>query len=330
MSSVSIAADAIVPRYVAATTVRAPFVAFGTAVDGALITVPAPQIGREPLIELWPSRADVLFGAVSLPGSMALESAARQAYDRVIAETRAAGFPHLLRVWNHMSRINEDEAGEERYKRFCEGRYAAFEAAGYQLSSDLPAASAVGMSGEGLAVYYLAAKQPGVQVENPRQVEAYRYPPRYGPKSPSFSRATVFGEVVFVSGTASVVGHETVHAGDVDAQLGETLRNLDTIMLRAGARGVADLVAVKTYVRNPSDYTRIAAGLDAALPSSCSRIFLQSDICRADLLLEIEGVGCVGVEANSAFRGTGEAADTREADPSAITSSSKLLHGASG
>jgi chorismate lyase/3-hydroxybenzoate synthase len=291
MSIVSTAAEAMAPRYVAAQAARAPFVAFGDAVDAALITVPAPQLGAEPLVELWPAREDVLFGAVAMPESMPLESAARSAYDRVIADARAAGFPYLLRVWNHMSRINEDEAGEERYKRFCEGRYAAFEAAGYELSSDLPAASAVGMSGEGLAVYYLAAKQPGIQVENPRQVEAYRYPPRYGPKSPSFSRATVFGEVVFVSGTASVVGHETVHPGDIDAQLAETLRNLDTVMVRAGARGVSDLTAVKTYVRNPSDYTRISAGLDAALPASCSRIFLQSDICRADLLLEIEGVG---------------------------------------
>lgn len=291
MSFVSTAADAIVPRYVAATAARAPFVAFGAPVDGALITVPAPQLGGEPLVELWPGREDVLFGAVAMPGSMPLESAARAAYDRVIAEGRAAGFPHLLRVWNHMSSINEDEDGEERYKRFCEGRYAAFEAAGYHLSSDLPAASAVGMSGEGLAVYYLAAREPGVQVENPRQVEAYRYPPQYGPKSPSFSRATVFGDVVFVSGTASVVGHETAHPGDVDAQLAETLRNLETIMVRAGARGVADLVAVKTYVRDPADYPRIASGLEAALPSTCSRIFLQSDICRADLLLEIEGVG---------------------------------------
>jgi chorismate lyase/3-hydroxybenzoate synthase len=292
MSIVFSASEAIVPRYVSAGgVVREPFVAFGANVDGALITVPMPQIGSEPLIELWPSRDDVLFGALSIPASLTLDVAARQAYDRVIAETRAAGFPHLLRVWNHMSRINEDEAGEERYKRFCEGRYAAFEAAGYQLSNDLPAASAVGMSGEGLAVYYLAARQPGVQVENPRQVEAYRYPPRYGPKSPSFSRATVFGEVVFVSGTASVVGHETAHAGDVDAQLTETLRNLDMIMIRSGARGVRDLVSVKTYIRNPADYTRIADGLDAALSASCSRIFLQSDICRADLLLEIEGVG---------------------------------------
>ena len=292
MSFVSTAAEAIVPRYVAASAVvRGPFVAFGERVDGGLITVPAPQLGREALVELWPSREDVMFGAVTMPAAMPLESAARAAYDRVIAEARAAGFPHLLRVWNHMSRINDDEDGEERYKRFCEGRYAAFAAAGYQLSNDLPAASAVGMSGEGLAVYYVAAKTPGVQVENPRQVEAYRYPPRYGPKSPSFSRATVFGDVVFVSGTASVVGHETVHAGDVDAQLAETLRNLETIMTRAGARGLADLVAVKTYVRNPADYDRIAAGLDAALPSSCSRLFLQSDICRADLLLEIEGVG---------------------------------------
>ncbi|MFZ2492241.1 MAG: Rid family hydrolase, partial [Thermoanaerobaculia bacterium] len=156
---------------------------------------------------------------------------------------------------------------------------------------DLPAASAVGMDGGGLATYFLAAREPGTQVENPRQVAAYCYPRQYGPKSPSFSRATIYGGTVLVSGTASVVGHETVHAGDVRAQLDETLRNIDVVLSRAIERGgLANIVALKTYVRHAQDHALIAEGLTAATPSGAQRIFLRSDICRSDLLLEIEAI----------------------------------------
>ena len=265
--------------------------AFGNALAEARVSVAAPQLGAELLVEAWPSRDDIHFGAVAVAeNGTSLEDVTCAAYTALIAQTRDAGYPHLLRLWHHVAGINAIEEGRERYKRFCEGRHNAFADAGYALANDLPAASAVGMSGEkGLVIYYLAGRRPGVQLENPRQVAAYRYPPQYGRKSPSFSRATVFEDVVFVSGTSSVLGHETVHAGDVDAQLEETLRNVEAVLQQTGG-GLGDLAAVKTYVRRAADYERIASRLGAALPATCARIYLEADICRADLLLEIEGV----------------------------------------
>ncbi|HEX7807415.1 MAG TPA: Rid family hydrolase, partial [Thermoanaerobaculia bacterium] len=151
---------------------------------------------------------------------------------------------------------------------------------------DLPAASAVGMRGRGLVTYYLAAREAGVQVENPRQVAAYHYPPQYGPKSPSFSRATMWGGMVFVSGTSSVIGHQTVHHGDVDAQLDETLRNIEVVLGQTN-RTLGNVVAAKTYVRNAADRDRIASRLAEVFPVN---LYLEADICRKDLLLEIECV----------------------------------------
>src|SRR3990170_3468810 len=84
------------------------------------------------------------------------------------------------------SEETEHDQGRERYQLFCAGRHDAFLAAGYHHDVDLPAASAVGMRGRGLIAYFLAAREPGVQVENPRPIAAYNYPPQYGPKTPSF------------------------------------------------------------------------------------------------------------------------------------------------
>ena len=259
-------------------------VAFGERVDGAALFVPTRQLGPERLVEAWQTNG-LLFGAVAREETEPLESLSRAHYARMIEHVRAAGFPYFLRMWNFLGGINEIEE-RERYQLFCAGRHDAFVDAGYHHDVDLPSASAVGMPGRGLITYFLASRDAGVQVENPRQVAAYDYPPQYGPKSPSFSRATVWRDIVFVSGTSSVVGHKTVHAGDVDAQLDETLRNIEVVLAQTG-RSMSNVIIAKTYVRRAEDYPRIAARLADVFPVN---LYLEADICRKDLLLEIECV----------------------------------------
>jgi chorismate lyase/3-hydroxybenzoate synthase len=260
-------------------------IAYGAPAADALF-VPVRPLGSMSAVEEWPLPDGTIFGAVTVDDSRSLEEATREIYARLISEVREAGYPYFLRIWNYVGGINAHDAGRERYQLFCAGRHDAFVGAGYHHDVDLPAASAVGMPGRGLVVQYLAAREPGVQVENPRQVAAYAYPARYGPKSPSFSRATVWNGTVFVSGTSSVVGHATAHAGDVEAQLDETLRNIEVVLAQTG-RSLANVIAAKTYVRRAADYDTIARKLEGVLASN---LFLEADICRPDLLLEIETV----------------------------------------
>jgi len=264
-------------------------IAFDQPRAGAL-HVPLRGLGRGPHVESWEAEEGLLFGSASVADAGTLETAARDLYARVIEDVRNARHPYFVRMWNYLGSINElDRAGgadRERYQLFCAGRHDAFVAAGYHHDVDLPAASAVGMRGRGLVTYYLAAREPGVQVENPRQVAAYHYPRQYGPKSPSFSRATVWKDRVYVSGTSSVIGHETVHRGDVLAQLQETLHNIETVLAQTG-RTMANVISAKTYLRRASDYDQVSQQLGNLLPSN---LYLEADICRADLLLEIECV----------------------------------------
>src|SRR4051812_29509743 len=228
---------------------------------------------------------EVLLGALGCDAADA-HLAAACVCDRMIAVARAEGYPHVLRVWNHVRDINGVEHGLERYRAFCAGRHAAFAQRGYAMRGDLPAASAVGMGAGGVTLYFIAARTPAVSIENPRQVSAYDYPPRYGPRSPSFSRAVRGAGLVLVSGTSSVVGHETRHAGDVAAQVEETLINLDAIVRAAGA---SEVLTAKVYVRRPNDYELIAARLREAMPRT-QTMFLHAELCREDLLVEIEAI----------------------------------------
>ena len=118
-----------------------------------------------------------------------IRAAARHAYAALQARTAALGYPHLLRIWNYLDDITAGDGDDERYKRFCVGRA---EGLGEAFSTEtLPAATAIGRihPNRRLQVYWLASRTPGIPLENPRQVSAYRYPRQYGPQPPSFARA---------------------------------------------------------------------------------------------------------------------------------------------
>ncbi len=201
------------------------------------------------------------------------------------------GFPHLLRMWNYLDAINEGEGDAERYRQFCVGRALGLGGPNGKL---LPAATAIGRQQQThqLQVFWVAARVGGTAIENPRQVSAYRYPRAHGPVSPSFSRAMVAPDrTVLVSGTASIVGHVSQHAGDARAQLGETLRNLSAVTAHAGVRRetARRQNLLKVYVRDPTLVPMIVERLQEAYPDA-SPIFLAGDVCRRELLLEIECV----------------------------------------
>ncbi|HEY7888031.1 MAG TPA: hypothetical protein VIC29_07395 [Steroidobacteraceae bacterium] len=255
---------------------------------------------------------DFLFGSLavheaeltSIAGSGAatlLERATGLAYREMYAALAAAGNPQLVRVWNYIPDINLDTHGLERYRQFNKARHEASVACGRVVAGSVPAASALGgAAGSPLTMYFLASRRTPAFIENPRQVSAYRYPTQYGPRSPAFSRATVLGEageaMLFVSGTASIVGHRTLHAGHPAAQTRETLANIEALLNEAARRtGTGTLrletLAYKVYVRDPNDMPAIRAELESALGAEAAVLYLKADICRRDLAVEIEAVG---------------------------------------
>jgi len=257
---------------------------------------------------------EVLFGCISVAESgdpahiqgsrSGLHAVTERAYHEIFATLDALAYPHLLRVWNYVPQINVDTHGTERYRQFNSARRSAVTACGRDLTGNVPAACALGSAtGSPLVIYFLASREAPTVVENPRQMSAYNYPPQYGPK-PIFSRASVLreasGAMLFISGTASIVGHRTVHAGNAAAQTLETLTNIEALLGEAsrvagsefGApRFDLETLAYKVYVRNTEDLPVIQAQLRAALGSQAQIMYLRADICRQDLLVEIEAIG---------------------------------------
>ena len=227
----------------------------------------------------------------------ALQHATAEAYRQIFALLDDCAFPHLWRVWNFIPQINAESNGLERYRQFNIDRQAAFIAGGRAVIGNVPAASAVGARAGALAIYFFAGRIAPLAIENPRQLSAYHYPSDYGPRSPLFARANLIarddGEILFISGTASIVGHRTLHNGDASAQTAESLVNIDAILAAANAQAQrrtfarGDL-AYKIYVRCAADLESVRGVFEAWLGSGSNAVYVQADICRAELLVEIE------------------------------------------
>ncbi len=248
----------------------------------------------------------VLFGVITLSENRfetttkksPLQQAAESAYRQIFELLDKLRYPYLFRFWNYIADINGSNFGMERYHQFNVGRQDAFLAHGRDVLGNAPAACALGLTQGPLSIAFLAGRAAPLNIENPRQISACQYPQQYGPRSPTFSRASLVrlgkSEVLFVSGTASIVGHATLHHNDVVAQTRETMTNIKLILAEANRQAtskfdLADLT-YRVYVRHPADLPLIRAEIERCVGGKLKAVYLHADVCRRDLLLEIEAM----------------------------------------
>ena len=251
----------------------------------------------------------VLFGCLSLDEAAGvppldaappLQRMTEAAYQSIFALLEALGYKEVLRVWNYFSAINSESHHMERYRQFNIGRQEAFLAHGRSVIDNVPAACALGSAAGGLQIAFLAGRTKVTGIENPRQISAYHYPGQYGARAPTFARAGRVNlggrDMLFISGTASIVGHETLHCGDVAAQTRECLQNIAAVVDEANRQAARadfrlDELVYKVYVRHHENMAVVRREMTRFFDGPVSAIFLQADICRADLLVEIEASG---------------------------------------
>jgi hypothetical protein len=243
-------------------------------------------------------------GVVMGDGNLPLERAARDLYRNLLEQANGA---FLYRIWNYVPAIHEAAGGMDNYRRFCLGRSVAMEEEyGPAFCERAPAASAVGGKDGVLMAVYLAGSLAPRHMENSRQIPAYRYPRRYGPRPPSFARATAVksGGMAdfFVAGTSAILGHETMAPGRTADQLEHTLDNLGGISRTCGlggnlGAGRAKARHFKVYLRHPGDLAAVSSALNARLLIETDQVsYIRADICREELNLEIEAT-ILGVRA---------------------------------
>lgn len=231
----------------------------------------------------------------------AFHAATAAAYRAVRLALGASPHRHVVRMWNWIPAIHAPVDGDrDRYMVFNAARFAAMSewfGGRDQIAANVPAASGVGHDGAELVVHALAMAAPGEAVENPLQVPAYRYSRKYGPRPPCFARATRVtkpSHALLIAGTAAITGEKSCHPGDLNRQFALTLENLRAVLAAGGAttRGGDVLHAmrhVRVYVAPQADAGAAERLARLAFAADADFEFVRADLCRAELLVEIEG-----------------------------------------
>jgi enamine deaminase RidA (YjgF/YER057c/UK114 family) len=211
------------------------------------------------------------------------------------------GFGHVVRQWAYVEGVldvHADLRAEcQGYQAFNDVRAQAY--ARTEFPAGYPAATGIGQAAGGVVLEFVALDAPGatvVPLSNPRQTDAHRYSAgllvgesiatRTAPCTPRFERGkrVIRGgeEILLVSGTAAIVGERSVGAGDVAAQTATTIENIRAIV---GACGLSQL---RAYVKRPGDVAVVRRLCEEAF-GRIPALYVRADVCRDELLVEIEG-----------------------------------------
>jgi enamine deaminase RidA (YjgF/YER057c/UK114 family) len=252
------------------------------------------------------------------------KSGAGTVHDRTLSAFRSADellaeagfrFDEVVRTWLYLGDITGMEGQAQRYRELNRARadfyrdlkFAAGLARPGGDKSVFPASTGIGAGGKNVTIGCIAMRSDRpdavlVPLENPRQTSAFDYAHQYGSESPKFCRAmaVVAGDyaTTFVSGTASITASETRHLDDVRRQTLETLDNIEALigadnfcghgLAGFGAR-LEDLALARVYLKRHTDYAQARAICEARL-GELPTIYAVGDICRPELLVEIEGI----------------------------------------
>ena len=229
---------------------------------------------------------------------------AREAFARMsgILERERLGYGDVVRQWNYIEDMldlgSASGNGRQAYQAFNDVRSVTYDRTGFP--AGYPAATGIGQASGGIVLEFIAlTRTPEIRVEpisNPRQVDAHRYSDGVlvgepieevpGRTSPKFERAKLVarGDVrtIFVSGTASIVGEESVAPGDVAAQTRTTIENIALLL------GDVKLSYLRAYVKRADDIPTVREVCEAAY-GPIPALFVRADVCREELLVELEG-----------------------------------------
>lgn len=212
----------------------------------------------------------------------------------------------VVRQWNYMENITSSSGDKQCYQEFNNVRSDFY--SGHFNKNGYPAATGIGTNRGGVIIEFVSVNSGHaihIPLDNSLQVSAHDYSENvligenHDIKStPKFERARyleLFGKKqIFISGTASIRGEKTIGAGDPEKQTEITIQNMQHLYSQKVLSSVSShpLQPVyghaRVYLKHRKDYPVIKKTFKKYY-GNLPVVYILADICRDDLLVEIEG-----------------------------------------
>ena len=232
-----------------------------------------------------------------------------------VLETEKLPVSSIIRQWNYIEKITDyDATGHQHYQDFNDARSLFYQ--GSEWTTGYPAATGIGTHWGGIMVDLdaLRCEDRSVQVcgvDNPLQVAAHAYSQKVllgeedkvllHKTTPKFERAKAVWkedhDFVYISGTAAIRGEQSLEGVGIERQTLATLENIEYLVShenlnRSGIPATKDatLITFRVYVKRWEDMDAAKKVVTERYPN-LPAIYTLTDVCRSELLIEIEGMG---------------------------------------
>jgi enamine deaminase RidA (YjgF/YER057c/UK114 family) len=240
---------------------------------------------------------------------------------KLILNREGMTFANIVRQWNYVEGILKicycNDEHIQHYQVLNDIRSKYYAEADFR--NGYPAATGIGTDAGGLLLecYAIKASHPIdiIPIKNPKQVDAYHYSEQvlvgdslekhHKKTTPKFERAKYSHvnsvRTIYISGTASIQSEKTLGENNIRKQTEVTLENIANLLTQsnlrnAGVQKISDTIEytfIRIYLKTRSDLDLVKDICDKFYKNVPVH-YLIADICRDNLLLEIEGVAVLG------------------------------------
>ena len=209
----------------------------------------------------------------------------------------------IYRQWNYIPGITVLNDGSQNYQEFNDARSIFYSCDNWE--NGYPAATGIGTSAGGVVVEICAIKgEPcaNLPIDNPLQIAAHNYSQKVldgkvleklsERTTPKFERARLLGNTVLISGTAAIKGECSNYSTDAVEQAAETMEIMDRLTSKENIpveNNGSQYDLLRVYVKHESDIPAVCDYMQRHYPAA-QKHYLVADVCRPELLIEIEGV----------------------------------------
>ena len=232
-----------------------------------------------------------------------------------ILEVEQMNINTIVRQWNYIEQITcVPEGGNQHYQDFNDARSHFY--ARTEWKGGYPAATGIGTHHGGImvevdAVSLSCRKCAAVALDNSLQVAAHDYSQNVligvadkifrHKTTPKFERAKAVvspasGLQVYISGTAAIRGEASLTGVGIGPQTVTTLENIEYLISRENLRKhgikverVPEIQIFRVYLKTENLLDEARRIIDERCPN-VRALYVLTDVCRDELLIEIEGV----------------------------------------
>lgn len=222
-------------------------------------------------------------------------------------------FSSVIRQWNYIENIYNASKNNgkltQNYQIFNDVRSKYYQEEEFE--NGYPAATGIGMDVGGVIIDFIASSSSKnisvYSVNNPLQIDAHQYSEyvligevNNNKTSPKFERAKVVSNHIvgdiYISGTAAIKGEETIKQNGIVAQTITTIENIKELITTDNLKknGIeifnnsVTMSSLRVYLKNKYDLREAKELCEQHFPN-VSTLYLIADICRENLIVEIEG-----------------------------------------